>query len=232
MRFSNTAVEESAEYYSWQVPDKPVDVRISAEAVDRILADAIRGLSLLPRRGVEVGGLLLGTADAGGGISVTVDDILAIPTEYAFGPSYSLSEKDKDNLRAVLRQWERSPGRPAYPVGFYRTQTRDGLSLTPEDQELFSAYFPDPSSVVLLIRPQPLGSSVAGLFFREGGEVRAESSYLEFPVRPRGLRKASDAPAPPQPEPPKPQSEPAAPVAEPAPRRRQPRWVSWACFPF
>jgi hypothetical protein len=207
-------MEESAEYYSWQVPDKPVNVRISAAAADRVLDDAMRGLGLLPRRGAEVGGLLLGAA--GNDSRITVDGILPLPTEYAFGPSYILSEKDKQNLRAALRQCQ------AYVVGFYRTQTRDGLQLTPQDRELFSEYFPDPSSIVLLIRPRPLGVSVATLFFRNGSEVTAGPS-LEFPAHPRPTPKLAE------PEPPKPPPAPehAAPTAEPAPRRRQPLWASW-----
>ncbi len=239
-------VEENADYYTW---DGPVTFRISAEALDRIVADAIRGMGLLPRRGVEVGGLLLGRAGAGARASATVDDVLAVPIEYAFGPSYKLSERDRERLKDVLRCWERSPSRPTYAIGFYRTQTRDGLTLTAEDLRLFSDYFTDPISLALLVRPG-LGQSEAALFVRDAdGEFRADTSYVEFTVRSGGAKDPARRPAARSGETGfSPESEMAPPLgdvplnggqntqaeacAEAAPegteaRRRQPFWVSW-----
>jgi hypothetical protein len=240
---SHTAVVETAGYYTW---NGPVDIRISAEALDRILADAFRGMGLLPRRGVEVGGLLLGTVSAGAAPSLEIEDILAVPIEYAFGPAYRLSENDKEQLREVLRRWERSPGRPAYAIGFYRTQTREGLSLTAEDLRMFSDYFPDPVSLALLIRPG-LGKSEAAIFLRDrGGELKADTSYMEFSIGPRSPKSpARTRPAAtpdatvsslrePEMEPPRPPfvngapPEPAEAMPEPKDTpSRQPLWVSW-----
>lgn len=75
-RFSD-AVEKTAEYYYWQVPGKPVSVHFSVGAVSRVLAGAERGFGVLP----ETGGLLLGSAGAGRGVAVTVEDVLEVPVE-------------------------------------------------------------------------------------------------------------------------------------------------------
>jgi Tfp pilus assembly pilus retraction ATPase PilT len=48
---SDTAADESSEYYSWELPDGPTRVRISVEAIERILIEGIRGMGLLPKRG-------------------------------------------------------------------------------------------------------------------------------------------------------------------------------------
>ncbi|MGE5570179.1 MAG: hypothetical protein ACM3S5_14180 [Rhodospirillales bacterium] len=217
-RFSD-AVEKTAEYYYWQVPGKPVSVHFSVGAASRVLAGAERGLGLLPRRGIETGGLLLGTAGAGGGVAVTVEDVLEVPVEYAFGPIYSLSERDKENLRITLRRWQRSPGRSIYAVGFYRTQTHSRLSLTPSDLELLSEFFPEPFCVALLIRPQPGRPALAGLFYRENGEVTAAPGCLELPVR----RDAGEPAPAPEPKPPKRESDSAAQAV----CVRKAAWASW-----
>lgn len=243
----DTAVDESSEHYSWELPDASVQVGISAQAVDRILAEGIRGMGLLRRHGVEVGGVLLGTVGNGGTNSVSIEDAVAVPVEYAFGPTFNLSERDKNKLQEVLRRWDRSLGGPMYVVGFYRTQTHGEPSLRPEDSELFAELFPEPLSVVLLIRPRATGPSVAGLFFREHGKLRTEPNCLEFPMR---FRQPGSQHAPPEPVPAPPESEHSPPSADnvplpsflggPAPEsgssdlpatrvatRGHPRWVSW-----
>ncbi|HPQ14795.1 MAG TPA: hypothetical protein PLP04_06180 [Bryobacteraceae bacterium] len=213
-RFSD-AVEKTAEYYYWQVPGKPVSVHFSVRAASRVLAGAGRGLGAR----LETGGLLLGCAGAGPGVAVTVENVLEVPIEYASGPIYRLSERDKENLRITLRLWERSPGRSIYAVGFYRTQARAGLSLAPSDLELFSEFFPEPYCVALLIRPQPRRAALAGLFYRENGEVTAVPGCLELPLR---HEKSEPAPAP-EPEPPA--CEPESAVL--AFRPRSAVWASW-----
>lgn len=213
-RFSD-AVEKTAEYYYWQVPGKPVSVHFSVGAVSRVLAGAERGFGVLP----ETGGLLLGSAGAGRGVAVTVEDVLEVPVEYASGPIYSLSERDKENLRITLRRWQRSSGRSVYAVGFYRTQARGGLSLTPSDLELFSEFFPEPFCVALLIRPRPGRPALAGLFYRENGEVTAAPGCLELPVR---HDAGEPAPAP-EPEPPGREPDTAAQAVCP----RRAAWASW-----
>ncbi len=76
-----------------------------------------------------------------------------------------------------------------YAVGFYRSHTRDGLSLAPEDIELMESCFPDPTQVALLVKPFATKASPAGFFFRENGAFQ-ETTPLEFPFRRRELTGA------------------------------------------
>jgi hypothetical protein len=203
-------MDDPSAYYVWEVPGKPVRVCLSHTAMDRVLNEAMRGLGLLPRRGAEVGGLLLGTVEPGEVPTTRIEDAVPVPIEYAFGPFYAFSENDKNDFRETMRQWERSADRPLHAVGFYRSHMQDQLALGQHDLWLFSNYFPDPSHVALLIRPRAMRSSLAGFFIREQGQIRAESSYLEFPMRPQGRPARTTSPPAPEPAPsPAPVSEPA-----------------------
>jgi len=117
-------MDEASEYYVWEVPGKPVRVCLSHQAIDHILTQAVHGLSLLPRHGAEVGGLLLGTVEAGEIPTTRIEEVVPVPIEYAFGPFYAFSESDKSVFRELLRQWQPPLGAPVHAVGFYRTGTR------------------------------------------------------------------------------------------------------------
>ena len=234
-------MDEAPEYYVWEVPGKPVRVCLSHQAIDHLLTEAMRGLGLLPRHGAEVGGLLLGTVEAGEIPTTRVEEVIPVPIEYAFGPFYAFSENDKAAFRELLRQWQPPSGRPMHAVGFYRTGTREPMALSQHDLWLFAHYFRDPSDVALLIRPRAMRSSTGGFFIREQGQIHAESSYLEFPMRaaaPAARAGRGTAPEPqPEPEPPPPASDEApaeAPMDVPLPAflsapppRKKREWRYW-----
>ena len=69
-----------------------------------------------------------------------------------------------------------------YAVGYYRSHTREGLALQPEDIELLDRHFPSPSQIALLVKPFATKPGVAGFFVRENGEFPA-ATPLEFPFR-------------------------------------------------
>ncbi len=210
-------MDEASEYYLWEVPGKPVRVCLSHQAIDHLLTEAMRGLGLLPRHGAEVGGLLLGTVEAGEIPATRIQEVAPLPIEYAFGPFYAFSENDKSAFRELLRQWQPPSGAPLRAVGFYRTGTREPMALSQHDLWLFTHYFREPSDVALLIRPRAMRSTTAGFFIREQGQIHAESSYLEFPMKPHAppARAASHLAPEPQPEP-QPDPPPAASDEAPA----------------
>lgn len=216
------SVDASA-YYIWEVPGKPVAIHLSHEAIDSILGEATRLPEGAPSD-AEAGGLLLGVAETTDRLLVRIEDVLPLAIRYTFGPSYLLAEEDQANLRAALEQWGPAPGRSIYAVGFFRTHRRSGLGLTQDDLWLFENYFSAEYNVAMLIKPRPVRSSLAGFFFWEQGEIRSESSYLEFPIRPRRLvhQPEPPPPAPPvavEPEPPFPPAPPLPPppVSPPPP---------------
>jgi hypothetical protein len=196
---------ETPTFYTWEVPGKPVSVRLDFDVVDRILAEVMQGFGAVPKRGAEVGGLLLGTITGDQEFVVHVRDFEPVVCEHARGPSYLLSEADRERLAAALERVrrKRSSGRETRVVGFCRSHTRDGLGLGEEDLALFDEHFREPGQVFLLVKPFATRTSVGAFFFREQEEIRGESSYLEFPFRRKELGGGSaaaerpEAPAPP-----------------------------------
>lgn len=177
---------DTPEYYLWEVPDKAIAIRLHYQVMDRMLLEVMRGFGLVPKRGVEVGGLLLGSIEAGEKLSVKIDDFDPVPCEHSRGPSYQLSEADQRLFEAKLESRRTQNGGSSRVVGFYRSHTREGLTLAAEDLALLQARFPNPSDVALLIKPSATRVSIAGFFFREDGQFQ-EQSYLEFPFRRREL---------------------------------------------
>jgi hypothetical protein len=178
-----------AGYHVWEPPGKPVRIEIDLDVIDRMQLEVMRGFGLVPRRGAEVGGLLLGTSEYGERLRVRIEDFEPVPCEYRNGPSYSLSANDVANLEEALARWHPTPERRIYVVGYYRSHTRDGsVSLGSEDGDLIKKYFGDPSQVYLLVKPFAAKVSTGGFFFQENGELRGEATCLEFPFRRKELQ--------------------------------------------
>jgi hypothetical protein len=117
---------------------------------------------------------------------VKVEDFEPIACDYKRGPSYLFTADDG-------AAFEEACARLPQAVGYFRSHTRDGLSLAPEDIELMEQYFSPPSNVALLVKPFATKVSVASFFFREDG-LFPSSAPLEFPFRRRELA-GEEAPA-------------------------------------
>jgi hypothetical protein len=176
-----------------------VSVHLSLDVVDRLLQDSMRGFGAVPKRGAEVGGVLLGTLESTDGPRVRVDDYELVPIEYKRGPSYLLSDTDLEAFTEVMGRL-RSRTELA-PVGFFRSQTRDAAGLTPEDLELLDRFLPQPETVVLLIKPYATRVSTAGFYFQEDGRYQDGPPLVEFPLRRRDLAPDDPGPAPEREEP-------------------------------
>lgn len=186
---------ETSTFYTWEVPGKAMSIRLDFGVVDQVLSEAMQGFGSVPKRGAEVGGLLLGSITEGEPAIVHIRDFEPVNSEHARGPSYLLSEADEERLTAAVKRWsEDPPNRDVHVVGVYRSQTRDGLGLSEDDLALFEKRFPAPGQVFLLVKPFATRASVGAFFFREDGAIRSESSYLEFPFRRRDLGGGVAAP--------------------------------------
>jgi hypothetical protein len=180
-------------YYVWEVEGKPVAVHLNLDVVDRILGEVMRGFAAVPKRGAEVGGVLLGTIEHGDVAIVHVEDFEAVQSPYKHGPSYSLDPEDRARFKETCRRWQPDESRPVYAVGYYRSHTRDGMSLAPSDVELMEDLFPSPAHVALLIKPYGTKVSLGGFFFRVDGVFPA-STGREFPFRRRELSGGEEQP--------------------------------------
>jgi hypothetical protein len=176
------ATQAAPGYFKWEVAGQPVVIHLRLEAVDRMAAEVMRGFGAVPKRGAEVGGILVGVIEEGDIPTVRVEDFEPIPCKYVRGPSYLLTEYERMLFDEVCeRRSPQNAGR-TYAVGYYRSHTRDGLALDSEDIELLDKYFPAPSQVALLVKPFGTKPSVAGFFVRQNG-VFPPATPLEFPFR-------------------------------------------------
>jgi hypothetical protein len=213
-------------YYVWAVPGHPVAVHLRLDVVDRLAAEFLRGLGAVPKRGAEVGGVLLGSIEPGlvkDTSIVRIEDFEPVPCSYVRGPSYLLTDDDRKLFDEICER--RSP------VGYYRSHTREGLSLGPEDLDLAL-------NVALLVKPLADKPGVAGFFIRENG-VFPGKTPLEFPFR-RWEMTGEEPPPPPPSAPVKPAPEIVVPppqqIAEPlrldVPPRPKSRTGIWMVAAF
>jgi hypothetical protein len=188
-----TRTQDPAGYYVWEAPGQSVVVHLRLDVVDRLAAEVMRGFGSVPKRGAEVGGFLIGTIRPGVPAIVRIDDFEPIACEYRRGPSYLFTEEDGVALEDGWRALQPSVTPSAYAVGYFRSHTRDGFSLAPEDLDLLDRLFPGPAQVALLIKPYATKVSVGGFFVREHGEFPG-ATPLEFPLRRRELLGEEPAP--------------------------------------
>src|SRR5690242_19386252 len=80
-------------------------------------------------------------------------------------------------------------------AGFFRTHTRKGIALDPDDIALLDAHFKEPHHIALLVRPFATKASTAGIFIREAGKFSTDPSHLEFPFRSAGPENRAGAEA-------------------------------------
>lgn len=168
--------------YVWAPDGSPATIRLSFDAVDRMNFDVMRGFGAVPRRGAEVGGILLGRVESGERTVIHVEDFVAVPCDYLRGPSYLLSEADLARLDEAMAK-TRGPVRGLYPVGYYRSNTRENLQLHPEDVALLDGRFPEGPVVCLLIKPFATRISEAVFYVRQDGRYLPEGEAEAFPFR-------------------------------------------------
>ena len=171
------------EFGVWQVPGHAVRIEYSDAVMQQIRIEAVDGYHRIPHGGVETGAILFGTHE---GDLVRILAWRRIPCEYATGPSFALSEKDRADLEEALRSWRADPELSTLePTGWYHSHTRTEIFLSDPDLEFFERYFPEPWQVALVVRPASFTPTRAGFFFREAdGHVHAEKSYAEFQMTP------------------------------------------------
>ncbi len=186
-----TAAEPNAPpFYVWQVPGKPVTAHISLGLIDRLERDAVETFRSISAKGSELGGLLIGRAPSDLPGVVTLDDYELVACGYSRGPLYRLSDVDLAGFDAAI---ERITAAGARVTGFFRSHTRKGLMLDPDDMAVLESRFRDPLKVALLVRPFATKASAAGIFIWEDGQIHGEASYLEFPFQSAQLASSAVA---------------------------------------
>jgi hypothetical protein len=174
------AAPETEPLQTWSSSTSRLQVRFPISLLRRIDADVIEGFSTFRRGGIEVGGVLFGTHDAG---SVTLAAVRPIACEHRFGPTFQLSDTDEEQLRELLA---RDPEVDAQlsglePVGWVHSHTRSSIDLTEQDAYLHTKYFGKPWQIALILRPEQLRPTRAAFYLpEEDGRLRPAAPEKTF----------------------------------------------------
>ena len=113
----------------------------------------------LPRVGMGVGGLLLGTREDG---VIQLLDSIEIPCSHAGGPSFNLSDEEKEMVRELIA----GAGEPGV-VGWYCSKTRGAPALGDSEMAIYREYFSEPGQITLMLRPSAAEPLRGAFFFRD-----------------------------------------------------------------
>lgn len=166
-------------YYIWSAPGKLITVQLNLDLIDRLSGEVLNGFGAIPRRGAEVGGILIGKVE---GSTVRIDDFEPIACQHKRGPSYLLSESDAQGFQEAFEKLTAARQSDQTAVGYYRSNTRDQTTIGDEDRQLCERYFPPPMGVMLFIKPHVSKASTAGFLTYNNGELDTESA-LDFAFR-------------------------------------------------
>ena len=157
MQSTGTKQSEFERFFAPNLTRSGLNVQISLSLIEDLGYATIEGLKSVPKRGLEIGGILLGRLDAARS-TILIEDHEPVDSEHLHGPSWLLSPKDRSAFRHTL---DRLRDRALQPAGFYRSQTRDGLSFDDQDNALMREIFNSETALCLLVRPSLAEPSVA-----------------------------------------------------------------------
>ena len=174
-----TPAPATQEFESCAAEPQNATIEYADGVLDEIRIRAAEGYQRMRHGGVEVGGVLFGTRGEGG---LRILAVRPIECEYSSGPRFLLSKHDETELATLLSSFGDDPQLAGLePVGYYHSHTREEIRLTEADLQFFNRFFPLPWQVALVVRPDNLAPTRAGLFIRDAhGVVRAASDCPEF----------------------------------------------------
>jgi hypothetical protein len=126
---------------------------------------------MLPGRGLEVGGLLVGPKVDGG--AVVVDGFIPFPIEYRYGPSFQMSPGDLARIEPLIESAHLDPSRTI--VGFYRSRTRGDEALRWGDYQILDEIervhpsFSIDFRCYFILAPVTGSDALAHIALRDGG---------------------------------------------------------------
>lgn len=180
-------------YKTWTLDNHPwATIECSTAVLDQVQLATVEGLNRVPRGGLEVGGVLFGLHTPG---TIRILDARPICCEYATGPSFALSGRDREELKELLATYSTGSDLAGLePVGWYHSHTRSDISFTASDAAIHDAFFPQPWQIALVVKPANLSPTRIGLFVRDpSGEVRPQNA--EFALEPLSKKTPTGEPA-------------------------------------
>jgi hypothetical protein len=178
MRELSIKSPSSIPQYSWDAPGG-ASISMAVTVAEQIKQEVMDAFRALPRRGLEIGGVLLGRVVRRDPLEVVVDAFEPVPCEHRLGPALILSDVDRAQLEQILARLRAQP--ESSIVGYYRSFTGREIELDKTDQELIQKDFSDPEQVILAINPVSFNKCVGWWFARQDGHLPAKPAGAPFP---------------------------------------------------
>jgi len=150
---------------AWSESERKFAIHVPPDVIRRLGAECWIGFKRVPRRGLEIGGILLGRTETGDDITTFwIDGFEQVESEHRSGPSYVLSESDFSHLQEAIKK------NKSASLGIFRSQTRsEQLTLQEPDVNLFGRCFETGSAVFLMLGPVP---GIAAFFAQADGSLK------------------------------------------------------------
>lgn len=142
--------------------------------VKALRARALEAFYSLPRRGAEIGGLLMGAVLQAEPLEACITGFEEIPCQHRYGPSYVLVEEDIPQLQAALQR-----ERPDPVIGFFRSYTGREMVSDEADRNLLERFLPN-APILLLLQPGRPAACAATFLFPEKGAIASAPQYPSF----------------------------------------------------
>ena len=142
-------------FCEWTADSRRFALYIRPEVLGRLGVECWMAFKKVPRRGLEIGGILIGSKNVQEDLTVfRIEGFEAIDSEHRLGPSFIPSESDLARFRGqILKQG-------AFCLGTFRSHTRtEQMELLSPDIEMFQQCFDAESDRLFLILAPGLGKA-------------------------------------------------------------------------
>ena len=159
----------------WQADGCAVRIDYSRAVMEEVRLAASDGFHRLSHGGVEIGGVLFGVRDPD---AVKILAHRAFACEYAFGPSFTLSDNDRRAFEDLLASPDTDSNLSGMqPVGWYHSHTRSEIQLSEKDLQLFQQCFPGELANRAGAVPAPFRRRSRRFLFSRAGWIAASGIY-------------------------------------------------------
>lgn len=158
--------------------------------MQQIRARAIDGLLALPRIGMGVGGLLLGSSRNG---VVRLLNSIEIPCSHSAGPSFNLTEAERKHVAQLIAGLAGTG-----VIGWYCSKTRGAPLLSDSEMALYRELCPGLEQIALVIKPSTIVPVRAAFFCRDskGQVLQAIECDLDESTPPETQSESDPEPRP------------------------------------
>jgi len=146
------AKHPATEYATWTIPGASFTVSYWLSLFHEIDFQVNEGYRRIPHGGIEIGGLLFGSAEEN---AARIEAFRIIECEHSRGPSFVLSERDLAALRTQLSSAGSDSELDGLKLlGWFIAHTRSDLEVNERENRLFNELFPEPGKLMILIKPE------------------------------------------------------------------------------